>query len=268
VRNNVRMISLIVSFVFVIGVIAATAEEIKDACALIDLPWLQRQVPLPETVEIVSKKEIAGLCEVVVGMGSKMYALYAGKDFIIVGEMYKEKQALTEQTLKEFQERRDKEFKDQFPAVKPKLEEAVAFRYGPKSQSNPSRTIYMFTDPLCSYCTKAGEQLKDMADKEAITIKAILFNVHGEKGRQDAIAAVCRKYDLSQYLLPEWKSTVGEQTDNCDQGRQKYDQGAALGKELGIHSVPYFITDDGAIIRGADLKALTEALSPRKTGSP
>lgn len=49
---------------------------------------LREHLPLmPERVEVVSKQERNGLCELVLKDGGGYFTLYAGKDFVIAGAM-------------------------------------------------------------------------------------------------------------------------------------------------------------------------------------
>ena len=237
--------------------VTAIAQNKVGACQGIDLHWIQKHAPVP-SAKIVFQKEVEGLCEMILDIGGEMVPLYAGREFLIAGEMFVNKRQVSQQSIMTLQSERDSEMKKRFAEIKPRLEQNVAFQYKPAIKGKKS--LYMFTDPLCPYCNKAGNELKTVADQSGITIKAIIFNVHGDPGRENAVAAVCRKYDFEQYLRSDWKSQSKGKEDDCESGRQLYDQSMQIGRDMGIRGVPFFVTEDGEIIRGADLDAIKKAL--------
>ncbi|MDD9303853.1 MAG: hypothetical protein HUK40_16520 [Desulfobacter sp.] len=71
----------------------------NDACTHVDLDWISAQAPLPPDAKIVFKQEQSGLCEVVLSIEGRLAPIYAGKDFVMAGQMYKQGQALTRETM-------------------------------------------------------------------------------------------------------------------------------------------------------------------------
>ena len=67
----------------------------KSVCDHVTLAWLQTQVPVPKDAKVVFRKEQGGLCEAVLSIEGGLAPVYAGKDFIVAGQLYKNGVSIT-----------------------------------------------------------------------------------------------------------------------------------------------------------------------------
>jgi thiol:disulfide interchange protein DsbC len=181
-----------------------------------------------------------------------------GSDFVIAGAMFRNQIPIISRKLTEVALPVDQ-------GTLATLEASVAFTYRPVKASS-GRVLYMVTDPLCPYCNEAAKQVRDVADRRSITVKAVLYTVHGDqrtgvgKGYEKAMEAICRGFDFEQYLALAWKEGSLSQTFRCPRGKTLLRLAADAAEALGIDSVPTFILNDGTRITGADMQALDAAL--------
>ena len=171
------------------------AKEPDLACKDITLASMQKHVPIPPAT-ILSQHEVNGICEVILDINGQYVPVYAGKNFIIAGEMFQDKKQIT-------QSRIDALKAEDFVLLKPEIEKCVAFTFTPQKETK--HIIYMITDPVCPFCHQAETQLKEFAETYSAQFKIILASVHPPVGRQKAIEAVCRKLSLDDYITGKWK---------------------------------------------------------------
>ncbi len=67
----------------------------ESVCDHVDMSWLQTQVSVPKDAKLVYKKEQGALCEAVISFDGGLAPLYAGKDFIVAGQLYKKGVSIT-----------------------------------------------------------------------------------------------------------------------------------------------------------------------------
>ncbi len=223
-------------------------------CEEITLESIQKHVPfeLPSDTEIISQREVKGLCEVIVRIRGRYAAFYVGKDFVISGQMFSNKESIP------FQEIEKKQTK-LFLNLKNDLEKVVAIMYTPSPTAH--HAVYMFTDPRCPWCNRMVPEIKRMADEYNIVVKLIFYPVHLPRGKEEAIEAICRKLDLPAYLNGEWKKENKTKSYQCEKGKKLIKTSMEIGKKLGISGVPTFYLEDGKMIVGANVRQLEEALS-------
>lgn len=236
----------------------AAAENAVDAglCSNIDLNWLRAHAPIPRS-EIVSRRVVEDLCEVMLKIGSDLVPIYAGKNFLLAGELYSHRRQITQDVIGNIK-------KAEFKKSINKIEKIVAFEYQPPNANGTA--IYMISDPLCGYCEKAAAQIGFIANKYGVTVKTILFNVHGEQGKEKCLEAICRNFDLDQYVAPGWKKAPGAKDQQCKKGFDLYNDSIRQIRKLGIRGVPAFFLDDGTRINGADMAALEKELKNKIRG--
>jgi len=223
-------------------------------CDKVNLTTLKTHIPftLPKESQIVAKREIKGLCEVILKIKNRSLPLYVGNDFVILGQMFSYKRNVAQSQIKEIQ---TKTFTD----LKPQIEEMAVIVYKPSPTA--THVVYMFTDPLCPWCHKAEEEIKQVVDKYNVTLKIIFYPVHLPKGKERAIEAVCRKLDLDTYLRGDWKKENKTKEYQCKEGKQLLENSMSLGKKLGVSGVPTFFLDNGNKVVGANITKLQMALA-------
>lgn len=222
----------------------------RPQCSDIDMTWLRTHSPIPSG-KIVSKQETGDLCEIILGFGNEFVPVYAGKDFIIAGEMLKDRQQITRTRIDTLKANR-------FRKLIPKLDAVAAITYSPKKKTD--QKIFMITDPLCPYCNMAAKRIIPLADTYGATIKTVLYSVHGAKGDAKSVEATCRQFTLDQYAEKEWKSQSAADEHQCEAGAALVDKTRDTVLKLGIGGVPVFIFEDGRFVNGANMAEVEKIL--------
>ncbi len=243
-------------FYVLVSLLVMGASQVSRAGGACDNIDLTKHVPIPPYT-VVSKKPIQGhnLCEMILkiknrGINGYTYVpVYAAKDFVIAGEMFKNHHQVSREEIDEI---KSKEFSKTFKQYKPQLERMVAAVYKPNKAGK--RYLYFITDPLCSYCNMAKRQIKDLSEKYNFSVKTIFLPVHGKSSRDKISSFVCGEKTYMDYL----NGSYGNGT--CNAGDRYLKQSIELGMKLGINGTPTFITDSGDLILGLDTRRIEKLL--------
>ncbi|MDL1969539.1 MAG: thioredoxin fold domain-containing protein [Candidatus Desulfofervidaceae bacterium] len=220
---------------------------------------------LPSGSQIISKRPVKGLCEVILkikdGNLPLYIALYVGNDFVILGQMYSHKENIPQSQIGRIQAKTFKDFKAE-------IEKVVAITYKPSP--TPTHVVYMFTNPLCPCCHRAEGKIKQVANKYNVILKMVFLPIHLSRGKdkEKAIEVVCRKLDLNAYLKRDWEKENKTKEYQCKRGKQLIEDSINLGEKLGVTGVPTFFLDNGSKVVGADIKKLETALTKLIAGTP
>ncbi|AMM40500.1 thiol:disulfide interchange protein, DsbC [Candidatus Desulfofervidus auxilii] len=236
---------IILSFAFVTQGLAG------EKCKNITIEIMQKHIPFsfPPDTKIISQREVGGLCEVIVNIQGRDLPIYVGKDFIILGQMFSNKKNVSNEEVKKLHSQK-------FLSLKKDIDKAVAITYTPSSTAK--HAIYMFTDPLCPHCQKAGNQMEEIAKEYNVKVKVVFCPF---RGRKNAIEAVCRNLDFSTYVKGDWKKEGKTEKSQCKKGQELIETSIKLAKKLGISGVPTFYLENGKIVVGANIPQLKEALA-------
>lgn len=226
----------------------------SDMCKNINLLSLRAHVPVPPA-QIVSKRNVNGLCELILNIRGELVPVYATKNYVIAGEMFQDRTQITQTQINRIKAKR-------FLSLKSEVEKCVAFTLKPKGEVK--HTVYMITDPVCPFCHRAETQLEKFAQDHGVEFKFIFYSVHPPVGRQKAIEAICRKLSADDYLKGDWKNSNKTQEYQCQEGKELITQSEQLARKLGVRGVPMFYLEDGTLIPGANMPALARALSSEK----
>lgn len=230
--------------------IFVAGESAPDPCSAVNETAIRIHLPLKDfTIE--SKQRRHGLCEVILRVKGRLIPVYAGENFMIAGDLYVYQKKITAETIEVIK-------KKTFTAHVPLIEKSVAITYEPKKKSG--RTIYFFTDPLCPYCHQAGEGIRKLADRYGVTLKVLLSSVHGQKGTDKSVEAVCRKFTFSRYNDLKWKTRKSEKKHLCQRGKELVASAEKISDSLGIEGVPAFYIDNGFFVSGGDIKKIEKEL--------
>lgn len=221
-----------------------------DTCQDVTSEVLKKHLSLDEFT-VISKRELNGLCEVIINTENRFVTFYGNKKFLISGEMYEGGVSLTESRLYEINK----------SVLKSSISDAdscVVFSYSP-AEVKTETTLYMFTDPLCPFCNRIGKEIIELSDRIGFKVRILLLNVHGDKGRVKCIEAICRNaadpsFNFAEYNKPEWKQGDTDKAFNCPKGSELLDKTEKLSEKLGIDSVPFFFIDDGRHVSGASIE--------------
>lgn len=220
---------------FTMGTTMAQGQD--DPCYGKDVPWLRLHVPLPAT-EIMEETAVNGLCQIILKIQDEYVPVYAGEDFVLAGEMFKEKNPITQTTLEYYEYLAVRENLDS-------LKDVVAINYTPENAVGKS--VYLVTDPLCPYCNMAGDFVKEVADEYGVSVNLVLMTVHGDSGVTKVREAICKEYDFDEYVESEWKT---EESGNitCDEATTLIAATDNVAAKLGLSGVPAFILEDGQVV--------------------
>ena len=252
--NKVMTIFMALGAVLVwVGV--AFGSDMADPCSAVTLASLRHQVPIPPAT-ILSKRAVAGMCEVILDIRGQYVPVYAGPDYVIAGEMFKDRRQVTQETITGLRAKR-------FRALKGEVDKCVAMTLEP-SRGKADKTVYMITDPVCPFCHRAESRLREFADKYRAEFKLILYSVHPPVGRRKAVEAVCRGLSAEEYLDGKWKQENLTDKYQCRAGAELIKRSEQLVRKLAIRGVPMFYLSDGTLVQGANMPALARALGSGK----
>ncbi len=232
-----------------------------SVCSHVDLAWLSEQVSLSQGAKIVFKQERGDLCEVVVAIDGSLAPVYAGKDFIVAGRMYRQKRAVTQETMTGLSDIAEKERADAkerealavekrkvfFKANIAAFEPLVAMTFGP---GNPKGALYVITDPNCSHCKKLLPRMEEVAFEAKLTLKVIVYPVLGDKSRDMASHALCNNFTYDQYA----GMTGAEPLVVCDRSDDLLEKTKNLLSSADISFVPLVVAEDGSwVVEGSSI---------------
>lgn len=234
----------------------------KGSCTGVTMETVKKHIPKFPAAEITSKVEVEGLCQLIVKAGGKYYPLYVGKNFVIIGEMFRNGKDITRDTFSKVRAKEMALIKEEFKKLLPQIETLVVMKYKPSSTAK--RTLYMFTDPVCPYCGKAEKQIKQLVKDSDVVLKVLFYPVHRPKGWDLASVAICKGLSLDTYIKRAWEKTAKPDKEKCDKGETLLKKTDVIARKLEINGVPTFILDDGERVSGADMAALKKLLATAK----
>ncbi len=234
----------------------------ETLCKKVNLELLKKHLPgqIPANIKIVSKREFPGICEVVLKLGENFFPVYVGKDFVIAGRMFSHKNFVTWDVIKKLMKQQEKKYEKKFTELKSEVDKLVVIKYKPSS--HPKHVVYMFTDPVCPFCHRAEQYIKDVIKKNNAELRILFFPVHRPIGEEKAIEAICKKMDIDTYLSDEWRKEKKEVVKKyqCSRGKEILKKSEEIAGKLGIRAVPTFILENGKRMVGANIKKLNEML--------
>lgn len=248
-------------FAAAVLIFASSVESSRgEVCQELTPQLIKNHLALDEFT-VVSVRELNGLCEVIINSNNRLITFYGNRKFLVSGEMYENGVSLTESKLYDIN-------KSILKSAINDIDGCVVFTYEP-TEIKTETTLYMFTDPLCPFCNKAGGEIKEISDRLGFRVKVLLLNVHGEKGRAKCIEAVCRNaanpsFNLAEYNSPEWKKGDADKEFACQKGSELVDRTEKLSEKLGIDSVPFFFINDGRHVSGASIEDVELLFKPAK----
>lgn len=226
-------------------------SKADDTCSHVDQEFIQSHIQIRK-FEILSKKTVKDLCEVIIKMSGRLIPVYCGKDYIVSGNLYSKGIILSQEAV-------NKIYSDNIFYHIVQIKQAVAFNYIPEKING--KEIYMITDPLCRFCNEAVSKIKPLADKFGTVVNFIVISYNGKRGKAKSIEAVCRNFGLSEYSLEQWKKNDDFNKYQCEKGKEKISRAESISEILGIDAVPAFFLNDGSFMSGADLNNLENLLS-------
>jgi len=200
-------------------------------------------VPMPpHTVE--SKREIFGLCELILNIGGELVPVYLGENFLIAGEMFSRRMQVTQEQLK----------KVRSVVVKRNLQRIESLRYVSYKPEGAKNYFYFVSDPECPYCEKVKGAVKELADKYGWEVRVIWYPLPFHKtAKPKAVSHYCENRTYEDYLRNEWGK------EQCEEGKKSVEENLRVLSSF-VRGTPTFIFPDGKVIVGADMKKLEKTL--------
>ncbi|GAB6888385.1 hypothetical protein JCM13304A_18840 [Desulfothermus okinawensis JCM 13304] len=147
--------------------------------------------------------------------------------------------------------------KNSFLKNRKKLDKLSIFTYSPP-HTKIKHTIYMFTDPVCPYCHKAIQNIKNLAKLTNSEIKIVLFAVHIPQGDTEINKVICSNMDINTYISTNFP--LKKQIKPCNKAQKIIKATSKLAHELKVSAVPTFFLDDGTKITGANIARIKNAI--------
>jgi len=221
---------LVPSFVF-----ASVCEEVK----------LTDHVPIPP-YRVESKREIFGLCEMILNINGQLIPVYATKDFLISGEMFSYRRQITQNQLETV---KNKVVRESIA----KLETLRYVSYKPEGVKE-GRYFYFISDPDCPFCEKVKAEVKELADKYGYEIRLIWYPLpfHRE-AKPKAVSFLCEGKTYEDYIRSEWGNK------QCEEGKKEVEKNIRILSSM-VQGTPVFIFPDGKVVAGANIKRLEEVM--------
>jgi len=253
-------------FVLSAGVSSGRAESV---CDHVILSWLQSQVPVPKDAKLVFKKERGDICEAVLSLEGGLAPVYAGKDFIVAGSLYKNGVSITRMTMSSLSDvaaaERKKAKKREAEAVEmrkaffkthaPDLADLVFLSFAPGGSSD--KFIYVISDPACGHCKTLLDSLEEVAVETGLALKLVIYPVLGEKSKTMAAHVICKDLGYGAYKTLKQDDVV----QGCEKADQRINKIFDLLEKADISFVPLVVAQDGSwVVEGNDVCSVREHL--------
>jgi len=204
---------------------------------------LRKHLPfLPEGVEVVEKREVYSLCEMVLREREEFFTIYGTKDYVIVGNLISMGKSVSNESVMEVQAK----------VVKEKLSDLRALAatvYG-----GGQKEVFFVSDPDCPYCNGIKRKVKELADKNGYKVYLLWFPLPTHpKAKEKAISFVCEKRTYEDYLADAYGKSI------CSEGTDKVEKTLKVLNEL-VNATPTFIFSDGRIVVGGNPRVLEEEM--------
>ncbi len=254
-----------IRFAFTTGIFLIffmTAQVLAgDVCSHVTLEWISSQVPLSPGSKIVLKQDQGDFCEVVLAIDGNLASVYAGKDSLVAGRLFKQRIPVTKQTMDSLSdvaeiERNNEEEKEALAVEKRKvffktnidaLAPLVSMSFQP---GQPKDFLYVITDPNCSHCKELSPKLEEVAFEAKLSLKMIIYPVLGPKSRDMALQALCGDYSYEAYKEMELSGAVTA----CEKADELIGKTEDLLRSGGISFVPLVVASDGSwVVEGNDI---------------
>ncbi len=197
-RFLVKSICILISMFVAVNIYAGE----QDICKRVDMKFLKSHINLPVS-KIESKKEINGMCEIIVNYNQQFIPLYVDntKKFVIFGKMHSNQNQITKKSIEAIKKKYSKKRELKFVNVRDKFDSIVNFTHKPENSSGEE--LYFITDPNCGYCKKAGQKINKLTDPFGITVKTIIVStMRGSKEKAIEALKNCTKAADTQSKQP------------------------------------------------------------------
>lgn len=188
-----------------------------------------------EIESVQGLKEMPGVCEVVLKVGTQPIILYTNKDgkYVLVGDLIDvaNKQSLTADRQQELMKANQDLLKE--------LQSHTDFTFG---KVGSQKYIYLLTDPDCPFCKRSEPIVEKWANEKGVEVRVILYPlpIHPQAFVK-SVALLCDKKGWEEYKNGY---TSGSQ---CEEGKKKIESNLQLAEKYRINGTPTFIGMNGKI---------------------
>lgn len=251
-RKNCFLLFLLI----IISLVFVTAGFCDSRCAHVNLDWISSHIPLPANAKILQVHEKEELCEVVLAINGKAAPIYAGRDFILAGQLFKNGRSITGDTMKAIAEQVEKEkmafAQNKALAEKERkvflknnikaMDDLVSFSFDFVDPDKSRGHFYVVTDPDCSHCKDLLPKLESTALESGMVIKVILYPILGDHARNLAMQAICNNYSYAEYVGIEMNDSVS----SCERSENLLAKTADFFQKANLSFVPLVVAGDGS----------------------
>jgi thiol:disulfide interchange protein DsbC len=188
-----------------------------------------------EIESVQGLKEMPGVCEVVLKVGTQPIIFYTNKDgkYVLIGNLIDiaNKQNLTADRQQELMKANQDLLKE--------LQSHTDFVFG---KAGSQKYIYLFTDPDCPFCKRSESVVEKWANEKGVEVRVILFPlpIHPQTFGKSA-SLICDKKGWQEYKN-------GYTSNNqCEEGKKKIERNLNLAAKYGINGTPTFIGMNGKV---------------------
>ncbi len=253
----------------------------QSICDDISIDSLSKHLTLPKSAQIIQKNDRGNVCEVILRTSEALAPIYAGKDFVLLGKLFQNGESITKNTMKILQEMAQKEkeellrqkqiqekYRKSFLQKNAEtLESLVSLTLTP--QKSVTDTVYLITDPACSHCKKALQELHNLLVNDGIMVKIIIYPILGEPSYQMAIKAICENYSYESYLNMEDTNSSKKTFDACKKGKLLIEKTRTFMEQATIESVPFILGNRAAwVVDGNKISNVRSHLNLSKNLTP
>lgn len=243
-----------------------------SVCDHVTLAWLQSQVPMPKETKLLFKQEQDTLCEAVLSIDGRLAPVYAGKDFIMTGSLYKNGASITRRTMAGLSDlaaaERKKNMEKEAKAVEMRkvffkthvadLADLVTLNFAPGgSGGSTDKFLYVISDPACGHCKTLLDGLEEVAAETDLALKLIIYPVLGQTSEIMTAHVICKHLGYGAYKTLKQDDAV----QSCEKAEQRINKTFDLLKQADISFVPLVVAHDGSwVVEGNDICSVREYL--------
>ncbi len=253
---------MIFTFLGILGAVTTCFGE--SVCSHVDIDWISTHIPLPGDARVVLAREKGTLCEVILTIDNGLVPVYAGKNFILAGQLFERGRSITRETLTAMPDMVEKErkraarknalekekrkafFKENIKA----LDEFSSLSFKPDQSRD---FFYVITDPNCSHSKVLLPKLQQAALESRMEVKVIIYPVLGPRSRKMADQAICNQYSYKAYA----KIKLLEPVLSCETATLLLKKTAFFFRSAGLSFVPVVVAGNGSwVVEDNDIRQI------------
>ncbi|MCD4719330.1 MAG: hypothetical protein K8S13_05655 [Desulfobacula sp.] len=262
--KQIRIIFLILWLIWGTPIPGAT----ESICSHVDIEWASKHIPLPRDAKVVLKKEKEQLCEVILRVEGNLVPVYAGKNFILAGQLFKDGRSITRDSMAAIPDKiraeqnqtgeKNNIEKARLEAFfKEKVKTLAEFVFLSFKPNQTDGFIYVVTDPACPHCKDLLLKLKPAALEARVEIRVITYPILGPRSRDMAVHAICNQYSYQDYT----RIKMDEPGDSCNLAEVLLKKTVQFFRSADLTFVPLVIAGDGSwIVDTNDIAKIREHL--------